>query len=45
MPCVFGQHCPRGSVLPLPGTDAAQGYVDQYKCRRACRTLRHAQPA
>ena len=39
MPCVFGQHCPRGSVLPLPGTPAAEQYADMYKCRRAGITL------
>ena len=33
VPCVFGQHCPEGSVLPLPGTAAAEQYVDKYKCR------------
>ena len=33
VPCVFGQHCPEGSVLPLPGTPAAEAYVDKYKCR------------
>ena len=45
MPCVFGQHCPMGSVLPLPGTEAAQDYVDQYKCRWASPTMLHAIPA
>ena len=35
VPCSLGQFCPRGAVLPLPGSPEALQYVVKYQCRQA----------
>lgn len=35
VPCSLGQYCPRGAVLPLPGSPEASQYVARYACRSA----------
>ena len=35
IPCSLGQYCPRGAVLPLPGSREASLYVIKYACRCA----------
>jgi len=33
VPCSLGQYCPKGAVLPLPGSPEASQYVAKYACR------------
>ena len=35
IPCSLGQYCPRGAVLPHPGSPEASQYVTKYSCRPA----------
>ena len=39
VPCSLGQYCPRGTVLPIPGSPEASNYVAKYACRSAILSL------
>ncbi len=43
-PCSLGQYCPRGAVLPLPGSREASEYVVKYACRCAAQSWRFLFP-
>ena len=39
VPCSLGQYCPRGAVLPIPGSPEASQYVAKYACRQLIPSL------